>query len=81
MITITCTVCGKNFNEWDEQADFKIEYPNIGYGSQYDCTSIKANLCCECFDSMIQALERRTVTTKLNTFIKQCDIYGEDVDV
>lgn len=48
----TCTMCGKRFNEWDEQLDFSI-YRNIGYGSVYDGDSVDIDLCCDCFDKLI----------------------------
>lgn len=47
-----CNLCGKKFNEWDEQQDFSI-HRSVGYGSIYDLHRVELNLCCECYDSII----------------------------
>jgi hypothetical protein len=54
-----CTVCGKDFDRFDDQENFEIEFPYIGYGSNYDTCSINAKLCCQCFDAMVSCLVAR----------------------
>ena len=41
-----CSMCGKVFDIFDEQEDFCFDR-HIGYGSEFDLTHIKFNLCCE----------------------------------
>lgn len=48
-----CDLCGKFLNEYDELENFGIRYNNIGYGSKYDGCNINIDMCCECFDKMI----------------------------
>lgn len=48
----TCDLCGKTFDEYDKSNDFCImDVP--GYGSRYDGEKIHINLCCKCFDSIV----------------------------
>lgn len=47
-----CNMCGKTFDEWDEQEDFSMER-SIGYGSRYDLCHLRLNLCCNCMDRII----------------------------
>jgi hypothetical protein len=49
----TCNMCGKEFDLWDSQEDFSI-HKTIGYGSKFDGAEIEINLCCGCFDSLIE---------------------------
>lgn len=49
---ITCNMCGKAFDFWDEQEDFSIERL-VGYGSKYDTCQLRLDLCCECMDKII----------------------------
>ena len=51
-ITRTCNVCGKTFDFWDHQENFCFDR-HIGFGSAYDFHRIKLNLCCHCFDKVI----------------------------
>ena len=54
MIIHKCDFCGKDFDHWDIQEGFGFHFPRIGYGSKYDEMSIEIDLCCNCFDKMIQ---------------------------
>lgn len=47
-----CNMCGKDFDIFDEQEDFSM-YRNIGYGSKYDEQKIELDLCCDCFDKLV----------------------------
>ena len=60
----TCTMCGKTFDIWDENADFQVDY-EIGYGSKYDCNHLHMDLCCECFDKMVEFLVTNSVADPL----------------
>lgn len=48
-----CDLCGKFFNEWDNQEEFGLHYNNVGYGSQFDGFNIDIDMCCDCFDKMM----------------------------
>lgn len=47
-----CNMCGKLFDEWDYQEKFSFK-SYIGYGSKYDLNKIDLNLCCSCFDKVM----------------------------
>lgn len=48
-----CDLCGKEFDEFDKQEGFGLHYDSIGYGSKYDGETIDVDMCCDCFDKMI----------------------------
>lgn len=50
--TPICTMCGKPMDEFDIQEHFGFDYI-AGYGSKYDGEHLYANLCCNCFDSLV----------------------------
>lgn len=50
-----CNMCGKEFDFWDEQENFCFEY-QIGYGSVHDGENLSLNLCCDCFDKVIDMI-------------------------
>lgn len=50
-----CNVCGKEFDVWDEQEDFSISR-NVGYGSKFDGDHIHLDMCCDCFDKLMDEL-------------------------
>jgi hypothetical protein len=45
-------MCGNEFNEWDTQEDFGFHY-SVGYGSKFDGDIIDLDLCCGCFDKIM----------------------------
>lgn len=49
-----CNKCGKPFNMWDEQEDFSI-YRRAGYGTRYDGSWIRLDLCCDCMEDLIES--------------------------
>lgn len=49
-----CNMCGKKFDEWDEQEDFAFVSYQIGYGSKYDGSKMRIDLCCNCMDNLIE---------------------------
>lgn len=48
-----CSRCGGELDFYDLQQDFSI-HKKIGYGSIYDGCSVDLQLCCECFDRMVE---------------------------
>ena len=51
---LVCNVCGKVFDELDEQEDFGFDY-HVGYGSKYDLTHLEAHICIDCFDKLMDS--------------------------
>jgi len=49
----TCNICGKEFDMWDQQEAFGIHYCNVGYGSEFDGRTIDCDICCTCFDALM----------------------------
>lgn len=47
-----CNMCGRLFDECDYEQNFSFNRL-IGYGSKYDLTKINLNLCCDCFDKVL----------------------------
>lgn len=52
MVKRVCNMCGKDFDMWDEQEDFSI-HRHVGYGSGFDGSLINLDLCCDCFDKLM----------------------------
>lgn len=52
--TIICNKCGKKFDMWDTQEDFSI-HRHCGYGTKYDGSVINLDLCCNCFEELVQS--------------------------
>ena len=50
--TKVCNMCGKTFDIWDHQENFCVDRC-LGYGSAHDFEHIQLNLCCQCFDKVI----------------------------
>ena len=59
-----CTMCGKKFDVWDEQQNFVVDR-EIGYGSKYDYHHIQMNLCCDCFDRVVDYIVDNSKTNPL----------------
>lgn len=45
-------MCGKDFDEFDTQEDFSL-HRYVGYGSGFDGSYIDLDLCCDCFDKLM----------------------------
>ena len=54
-ITRHCSMCGETFNFWDNQESFCLNRV-IGFGSAYDLHRIRLNLCCKCFDKVMDLI-------------------------
>ena len=47
-----CSMCNNPLDEWDLQEDFSFSRW-IGYGSKYDLNKLDIQLCCTCFDKVL----------------------------
>lgn len=47
-----CSLCGKQFDFWDEQENFSLNRL-LGYGTAYDSMYLNLHLCCDCMDKLI----------------------------
>ena len=52
MTKTICNICGKEFDGWDKQANFGLHYI-VGYGSTHDGDTVSCDMCCECFDRLL----------------------------
>ena len=48
----TCNMCGKTFDYWDHEENISLDH-FIGYGSKRDMHRMRLNLCCKCFDKVV----------------------------
>ena len=48
----TCNMCGRTFDYFDHEENVSFDH-FMGYGSSYDMRRIKLNLCCKCFDNIL----------------------------
>lgn len=55
-----CNVCGKTFSIFDEQEKIGL-HTTIGYGSKHDGDIIDLDICCSCFDKLIDKLKSQCV--------------------
>lgn len=62
-----CNMCGKKFDEWDTQEECVFVSYRIGYGSKYDGSSVRIDLCCNCMDNLIEMC-------KINPICEEVDI-------
>ena len=53
MVKRICNMCGKDFDRLDERGNLGFHY-KVGYGSVYDGEDINLDLCCDCFDELIE---------------------------
>ena len=69
MKSFKCNFCKKEFDALDNQEGFGFHYPRIGYGSKFDGGSIDIDLCCDCFDKMMDeyVMPRDKFATKEDT--------------
>lgn len=68
---LTCNVCGKKFDFWDTQENYNI-FTHCGYGSKYDGEIVDLDICCDCFDRLVEGCvispvlkDERTMLTEL----------------
>jgi hypothetical protein len=51
---IKCNVCGKEFDFFDSQEDFKI-HSFCGYGTKFDGSVINMHICCDCLEKIVDS--------------------------
>lgn len=49
-----CNRCGRPLDFWDLQEDFSIHKYELGYGTKHDGDSVDLQLCCDCFDKLVE---------------------------
>lgn len=59
-----CNLCGRALDFWDLQADLTIHKEILGYGTQYDGDSVHLQLCCDCFEKLIDACAIYPITER-----------------
>lgn len=72
-----CNICGREFDIWDAQEGFHIGNSSddvIGYGSRHDGERCECDLCVDCFDRLMEAIE-----FTINPFSEE--IYDEEDQV
>lgn len=47
-----CNMCGKTMDTYDRNLDMSFGR-SIGYGSKYDGEIFDIDLCCDCFDKLV----------------------------
>lgn len=52
LVSTECTMCGKTLDEDDMFENYSADM-HIGYGSRYDLSHIRFQLCCSCFDRIL----------------------------
>lgn len=52
LISTECTMCGKTLDDYDKYENYSADM-HIGYGSKYDMSRIRFQLCCDCFDRVL----------------------------
>ena len=52
LVSTECTMCGKTLDEWDKYENYGADL-HIGYGSKYDMSRLRFQLCCDCFDRIL----------------------------
>ena len=68
-----CNVCGKVFDRLDEQENFGFDY-HVGYGSRYDLTHLKAHICINCFDRLMDGF---IPLCKISPDLGEYSLHGE----
>lgn len=53
---LSCTMCGKKFDELDIDLSYNILDYFCSYGSKYDGERIRFNLCVDCFDKVLDTI-------------------------
>lgn len=70
-----CNICGKEFDIWDNQESFGFHHLYVGYGSKFDGSHIDVDLCCDCFDELMDTY----IIPKCKVWPIQCKC-GEEYD-
>lgn len=60
MIIIKCDMCGKKFDDWDEESSLTIDRC-MGYGSRRDGEHVHIDICANCFDKLLDDIEKAKI--------------------
>lgn len=60
MVTIICDICGKRFNDLDEEIGLIIDR-YMGYGSKRDGEHVHIDICANCFDKLLDDIEKAKI--------------------
>lgn len=58
-----CNFCGTKLTTWDLQEDYTI-HTTCGYGSSHDGDTVRLQLCCDCFDKIVDHCEISPVVVR-----------------
>ena len=75
-----CSICGKQFDFYDEQLDCNF-VRDIGYGSKYTGRGLDLNLCCNCFDSLLDEILPKCAINPMSELACQDKIERNDGQV
>lgn len=56
---IVCNVCGKQIDQIFEDQMVVSIHDGIGYGSKYDGYTFDLDICCDCFDKLIDGFREK----------------------
>ncbi|MBE6618199.1 MAG: hypothetical protein E7626_00260 [Ruminococcaceae bacterium] len=74
-----CNMCGKVFDFWDTNENFCFDC-YIGYGSSYDLQRLRLNLCCDCFDKVLDWMLPQCKINPMTEYDLHSEFSIEDVD-
>lgn len=75
-----CSICGKQFDFYDEQLDCNF-VRDIGYGSKYTGRGLDLNLCCNCFDSLLDEILPKCAINPMSELACQDKIERNDEQI
>jgi len=52
LIVRKCNMCGKDLDVFDQQENISY-HSRMGYGSKFDLCQVDIDLCCSCFDKVM----------------------------
>ncbi len=70
MTKMTCNICGKEFDQFDDMQHLAI-YAHLGYGSKYDGEDLAMNICQECMDKLIEQCKISPLRSPVFTVIPE----------
>lgn len=59
-----CTMCNKEFDQWDASENHYIYY-RFGYGSMHDDEILEVDLCCDCYDGVVDFIASKSKNNPL----------------
>ena len=56
-----CNMCGRSLDCYELQEGLAI-HTAVGYGSKYDLSTVHLQLCCDCFDNLVDSCTISPIT-------------------